>query len=169
MSAWQFSKMLHVADQLGVARFVCMQNHYNVVYRAEEREMMPLCQAEGIAVTPYSPLARGFVAGNRRPDRSGDTLRAKVDEYSKGLFFEASDFAVVDAVSAVAANRGVSNARVALAWLLQQPGVTAAIVGITKLEQLEDLIGATELALEEGELEALGSQYKPHPILVGRR
>jgi aryl-alcohol dehydrogenase-like predicted oxidoreductase len=169
MSAWQFAKMLYVADQLGVERFSCMQNHYNVIYREEEREMMPLCLEEGIAVTPYSPLARGFVAGNRRPVDFGDTRRAKVDEYSKGLFFQPADFAVVEQVTKVAAELEVSNARVALAWLLQQPGVTSTIVGATKLAQLEDAVEAVGLKLEPGQLEALASEYQPHPILVGRR
>ncbi len=169
MMAWQFAKMLYVADQLGAPRFVCMQNHYNVVYREEEREMIPLCVEEGVAVTPYSPLARGFVAGNRTNEGSGDTRRAKVDEFSKRLYFEPYDFAVVEQVTRVAQSRGVSNAQVALAWLMHQPGVVAPIVGATDLNHLEDLVGAIELKLEESELEALGAQYKPHPILVGRR
>lgn len=169
MSAWQFAKMLYVADQLGVERFVCMQNHYNVIYREEEREMIPLCLEEGIAVTPYSPLARGFVAGNRRPKDFGDTRRAKVDEYSKGLFFQPADFAVVEQVSRVARERGVSNSRVALAWLLSQPGVTSTIVGATKPEQLDDTVAALDLKLEPEEMEALASEYQPHPVLVGRR
>ena len=169
MMAWQFAKMLYVADKMGAPRFVSMQNHYNVVYREEEREMMPLCVEEGIAVTPYSPLARGFVAGNRRIEDFGDTLRAKVDEYSKQHYFEPYDFAVVDQVTRVARARGVSNAQVALAWLMHQPGVVAPIVGATRLNHLEDSVGAIELKLDESELEALGGEYKPHPILVGRR
>ena len=169
MMAWQFAKMLYVADQLGAPRFVSMQNHYNVVYREEEREMMPLCVEEGIAVTPYSPLARGFVAGNRTKEGSGDTQRAKVDEFSRRLYFEPYDFAVVDQVTRVAQARGVSNAQVALAWLMHQAGVVAPIVGATNLVHLEDSVGAVDLELEESELEALGAQYKPHPILVGRR
>lgn len=169
MSAWQFAKMLYVADQLGVARFVSMQNHYNVVYREEEREMFPLCVEEGIGVTPYSPMARGFVAGNRRPEDFGDTLRAKVDEYSKGLYFQPSDFAVVDRVTEVANRRGVSNSRVALAWVLGQPGVSSVIVGVTKMEQLEDLVLAPELELDGAEVELLEAEYQPHGVLVGRR
>jgi aryl-alcohol dehydrogenase (NADP+) len=169
MSAWQFAKMLYTADRMGVARFVAMQNHYNVVYREEEREMFPLCVAEGIGVTPYSPMARGFVAGNRRPEGFGDTLRAKVDEYSKGLYFQSSDFAVVDQVTAVARGRGVSNSRVALSWVLGQPGVASVVVGVTKMEQLEDLAHAPELRLEPEEARALEAGYMPHPVLVGRR
>lgn len=169
MSAWQFAKMLYVADRLGMARFISMQNHYNVVYREEEREMFPLCVEEGIGVTPYSPLARGFVAGNRRPGDFGDTVRAKVDEYSKGLYFQASDFRVVDSVTEVAKNRGVSNSRVALAWVLGKEGVASVVVGATKMEQLEDLVPALELHLDESETAALEAEYQPHPVLVGRR
>ena len=169
MSAWQFAKMLYVADQLGVARFVSMQNLYNVVYREEEREMMPLCVEEGIGVIPYSPLARGFAAGNRRKEDFGDTRRAKVDEYSKRMFFKDYDFEVVDRVSAVAKRRGVSNAQIALAWLLHQPAVVAPIIGATKLEHLEDAIGASELKLDDEELAALSEDYVPHPVLMGRR
>jgi 1-deoxyxylulose-5-phosphate synthase len=169
MSAWQFAKMLYVADQLGVARFVSMQNHYNVVYREEEREMFPLCLEEGVGVTPYSPMARGFVAGDRRPDDYGDTLRAKVDEYSKGLYFQPADFRVVDRLTEVARNRGVSNSRVALAWVLAQKGVSSVIVGTTKIEQLEDLVEAPGVVLEKEEMAALESEYEPHPVLVGRR
>ena len=169
MMAWQFAKMLYMAERLGAPRFVSMQNHYNLVYREEEREMMPLCVAENIAVTPYSPLARGFVAGNRTEGGSGDTQRAKVDEFSRRLYFEPDDFAVVGQVTRVAQARGVSNAQVALAWLMHQPGVVAPIVGATNLTHLEDSVRAIELKLEESELETLGSEYKPHPILVGRR
>ena len=169
MSAWQFAKMLYTADQLGVARFVSMQNLYNIVYREEEREMMPLCVEEGTAVIPYSPLARGFVAGNRRREDFGDTRRAKVDEYSKRMFFKDYDFEVVDRVSAVAKSRGVSNAQVALAWLLHQPAVVSPIVGATKLEHLDDAIAASELKLDDEELAALTEGYVPHPVLMGRR
>jgi aryl-alcohol dehydrogenase (NADP+) len=169
MSAWEFAKMLYVADRMGVTRFVSMQNHYNVVYREEEREMFPLCLAEGIGLTPYSPMARGFVAGNRRKEDFGDTVRARVDEYSKGLYFQASDFAVVDRVSEVARARGVSNSRLALAWVLGQEGVSSVIAGVTKPEQLEDLAEAPGLVLEPAERAALEELYQPHPVLVGRR
>ena len=169
MLAWQFAKMLYVADQLGVARFVSMQNLYNIVYREEEREMMPLCVEEGIGVIPYSPLARGFAAGNRRKEDFGDTRRAQVDEYSKRMFFKDYDFDVVDRVTAVAKRRGVSNAQVALAWLLHQPAIVAPIIGATKLEHLEDAIGASELKLDDEELAAVTEGYVPHPVLMGRR
>jgi aryl-alcohol dehydrogenase (NADP+) len=167
--AWQFAKLLYTADRLNVARMILMQNHYNAVYREEEREMMPLCLEEGIAVTPYSPLARGFVVGNRRPEDHGDTLRARVDEYSKGLYFKPADFAVVDRITEVARKRGVSNARVALAWVLAQPGVSSVVIGATKMDQLEDLVQAVDLDLEPGEIQAIEELYEPHKVLVGRQ
>ena len=169
MMAWQFAKLLYTADQLNVARMILMQNHYNIVYREEEREMMPLCVDQGVAVTPYSPLARGFVAGNRRPEDFGDTHRAKVDEYSKGLYFKPEDFAVVDRVTEVAGKRGVSNARVALAWLLHQRGVASVVVGTTKMEQLDDLVEAVNLKLDDDELKSMEEPYEPHKVLVGRQ
>ena len=169
MMAWQFSKLLYTADRLNVARMILMQNHYNVVYREEEREMMPLCVDQGVAVTPYSPLARGFVAGNRRPKDFGDTLRAQADEFSKGLYFKPTDFAVVDRVTEVAKNKGVSNARVALSWVLHQEGVSSVVIGATKMEQLEDLIEAVDLKLDPEEIASLEELYEPHKVLVGRQ
>src|SRR5260370_1877064 len=112
MYAWQFAKMLAVAEARGWSRFVSMQNHYNLVYREEEREMLPLCRAEGIGIIPWSPLARGFVAGNRRKEDLGDTLRAKTDEYAKKLYYQPSDFTVADRLTEVAKKRGVPNAQV---------------------------------------------------------
>ena len=165
MHTYQFTKMLYTARQMGVTRFVSMQNHYNLVYREEEREMMPLCREEGIAVTPWSPLARGFLAGNRRPGDFGDTLRAKTDDYGQKLYFEPSDFKVVERLTEIASKRGMSNARVALAWVLQQPGITSAIVGASKLEQLDDLIASLDVKLEDAELKALAEPYQPHPVL----
>src|SRR5271154_1643709 len=128
MFAWQFQKMLHVSDDLGLARFVTMQNHYNLIYREEEREMNPLCRAEGIGLIPWSPLARGFLAGNRRSEDKGETVRAKSDEFAHGLYYKDDDFQVVEQVTWLAKKRGVSNAEVALAWILHQPEVTAPIV-----------------------------------------
>jgi len=165
MHAYQFAKMLYTARNMGVTRFVSMQNHYNLVYREEEREMIPLCREEGIAVTPWSPLARGFLAGNRRPGDFGDTIRAKTDDYGQKLYFQTSDFKVVERLTEIAKNRGVSNARVALAWLLQQRGMTSAIIGASKLEQLDDLVVALDLKLDDGELKALAEPYQPHPVL----
>ena len=118
MFAWQFAKMLYLADELGLTRFVTMQNHYNLIYREEEREMMPLCREEGIGVIPWSPLARGFLAGNRSKQDFGETVRSKTDEYAHGMYYQPSDFAVADRVGEVARARGVANAQVALAWIL---------------------------------------------------
>jgi aryl-alcohol dehydrogenase-like predicted oxidoreductase len=165
MHAWQFAKMLFTADRLGLHRFVAMQNHYNLVYREEEREMIPLCREEGIGLIPWSPLARGFLAGNRRKEDLGDTVRAKTDKFGQKMYYRDSDFQVVDRVGEVARERGVSNIQVALAWILQQPGVAAPIIGASKLPHLEEAAGALDLRLDEAELEALAEPYEPHPIL----
>ena len=165
MYGWQFAKMLYTADQLGLTRFVTMQNHYNLIYREEEREMIPLCREEGIGIIPWSPLARGFLAGNRRKQDFGDTLRSKTDEYAQKMYYHESDFAVVDRVSEIAQKRGVSNAQVALAWMLQQPGITAPIVGASKMHHLEDAVAALSLKLDADELKALAEPYQPHPVL----
>jgi aryl-alcohol dehydrogenase-like predicted oxidoreductase len=165
MFAYQFAKMLKASDALGLARFVSMQNHYNLVYREEEREVLPLCREEGIGVIPWSPLARGFLAGNRRPQDLGDTVRAKTDDYAKDLYFQPSDFTVVERVTEIAQRRGVPNAQVALAWILQQPGITAPIIGATKMRHLDDAVAALSLKLDDAELKALAAPYQPHPIL----
>ncbi len=165
MYAWQFAKMLYTADAMGLTRFVSMQNHYNLVYREEEREMLPLCREEGIAVIPWSPLARGFLAGNRRSEDKGETLRAKTDEFAHKLYYQDSDFQVVERVSEIAARRGVNNAQIALAWLLHQPGVTSPIVGASKMQHLEDAVAATKIKLDAAEIKALSEPYRPHPVL----
>jgi aryl-alcohol dehydrogenase (NADP+) len=165
MFAWQFARMLCKADQMGLRRFVTMQNHYNIVYREEEREMLPLCRAEGIGVIPWSPLARGFVAGNRRPGLSGDTVRARTDSYSHAMYYQASDFAMVERIAEVARARGISNIQVALAWLLGRPGVTAPIVGASKMPHLEELVAAAGMKLEPAEIQTLDACYQPHPVL----
>ena len=165
MFAWQMAKMLHASDRLGLARFVTMQNHYNLVYREEEREMNPLCLDEGVALIPWSPLARGFLAGNRRKEDRGETSRAKTDDFAHKLYYDDSDFAVVDRVGQVAAKRGVSHAQVALAWLLQQPGVTAPIIGASKPHHLDDALAALQLNLDDAERQTLAEPYRPHPIL----
>jgi len=165
MFAWQFARMLYKADALGAARFVSMQNHYNIVYREEEREMLPLCREEKIAVIPWSPLARGFVMGNRRREDKGDTVRARTDEYAHKLYYQDSDFEVVDRIGEVARRRAISNAQVALAWLLHQPGVTAPIVGASKMEHLEDTVKALDVKLGEEELKALAKPYRCHAVL----
>ncbi len=171
MYAWQFARMLQVSERRGWARFVSMQNHYNLVYREEEREMLPLCRAEGVGILPWSPLARGFLAGNRgRPagaggEKGGETLRARTDEYARSLYYADSDFRVVDRVVEVARERGVTPARVALAWILGQPGVTAPIIGATKVEQLDDAVAALDLTLDDEERRRLEEPYVPHPVL----
>jgi aryl-alcohol dehydrogenase (NADP+) len=166
MFAWQFMKMLMTSDKLGLARFVSMQNYYNLVYREEEREMLPLCRAEGIGVTPFSPLARGFVVGNRRKEDYGETVRAKTDEFSRRQYYSAQDFAIVDRIAEVAKNRGANNAQIALAWVLQQPGITAPIVGASKTYQLDDAIVALSIKLEENELKLLAEHYRPRAIMA---
>jgi aryl-alcohol dehydrogenase-like predicted oxidoreductase len=165
MYAWQFAKALYTADLHGWTRFVSMQNHYNLVYREEEREMLPLCRDQGIGVIPWSPLARGFLAGNRQQRGEGATARAKSDDFAHRLYYEEGDFQVVDRVVELAKNRGVAPAQIALAWLLHQPGVTAPIIGASKLHHLEDAIAAIDLTLEATELAALEQPYRPHPVL----
>jgi len=165
MFAWQFMKMLAASDRSGVARFVTMQNYYNVVYREEEREMLPLCREEGIAVIPFSPLARGFVVGNRRKEDYGETVRAKTDEFSRKQYYRPQDFAVVDRVTAVAKKRGTNNAQIALAWVLHQPAVTAPIIGASKSPHLEDAVAALSIRLDGEELRALAEPYQPRGIL----
>ena len=174
MYAWQFARMLHVAERRGWTRFVAMQNHYNLVYREEEREMLPLCRAEGIGVIPWSPLARGFLAGNRvRPadsegSRGGATLRAQTDEYARDLYYAESDFRVVERLAELARRRGATPAQVALAWMLRQPGVTAPIVGTTQLEHLDTLVAALDITLDDEECRLLEEPYMPHPVLGHR-
>jgi len=166
MYAWQFAKMLYVADKLGLTRFSTMQNYYNVVYREEEREMIPLCRNEGIGLIPFSPLARGFVIGNRRKEDFGDTVRSKSDEFSKAHYFRSEDFTVVDRVTEVAKKSGANNAQVAMAWVLAQPGITAPIVGATKMNHLDDAIAALSLKLDESEIKALNEPYKTRAIMM---
>jgi aryl-alcohol dehydrogenase (NADP+) len=165
MYAWQFAKLLYTADRLGLHRFVSMQNHYNLVYREEEREMNPLCVAEKVGLIPWSPLARGFLTKNRPKGSAGETVRGKSDGFAQSMYKEEADYAVVDAVSAIAAKRGVSNAEVALAWLLAQPAVTAPIVGASKIEHIDTAVKAVELQLSKDELAALAKPYVPHPVL----
>ena len=165
MAAWQFAKLLYVADRHGWTRFVSMQNHYNLVYREEEREMIPLCREEGTGIIPWSPLARGFLAGNRRREDFGDTTRAKTDDFAHELYFADSDFSVADRVTAIAARLGVKPAQVALAWLLSKPDVTSPIVGASKLSHLDEAVGALSLALSSEDLSLLEEPYQPHPVL----
>jgi len=140
-----------------------MQNHYNLVYRDEEREMIPLCRAEGVGVIPYSPLARGFLAGTGSREDWAATLRARTDPYGARDLFRACDFDVVERVVALAGKRGLRPAQVALAWLLDQPGVSAPIVGASRIEQLEDALGSLEIELDAAERAALEDPYQPRP------
>lgn len=165
MYSWQFSKSLYMADLHGWTRFVAMQNHYNLVYREEEREMIPLCRSEGIGVLPWSPLARGFLSGNRSLKEWGDTTRAKSDDFAHKMYFQESDFTVVERVIGLAKTRGVTPSQIALAWLLHQPGVTAPIVGASKMHHLEEDIAALDIELSAKELAALEEPYQPHPVL----
>ncbi len=160
MYAWQFAK----AQSVAATRFVSMQNHYNLVYREEEREMIPQCIDQGVGILPWSPLARGLLAGNRTREGERLTKRAQTDAFGDSLYTPEVDFAVVDAVTEVAEERGVSNAQVALAWLLHKPGVTAPIVGATKLAHLEDAIAAEQLELSADEIARLEAPYVPHAI-----
>jgi 1-deoxyxylulose-5-phosphate synthase len=164
MFAWQFAKAQHVAETHGWTRFVSMQNHYNLVYREEEREMIPQCIDQGVGVIPWSPLARGLLAGTRTRDGERRTTRSNSDAFGDSLYDSPSDFDVVERVAEVAAKRGVPSAQVALAWLLHRAGVTAPIVGATKLSHLEDALAAEELELSEEEMRRLEEPYQPHPV-----
>ena len=173
MWAWQFAKAQQIAKEHNWSRFVSMQNHYNLAYREEEREMIPLCQDQGIGLIPWSPLARGFLAGNRKPEdkdaskNNSATSRAKTDEMALRVFYSEADFDVVNTLSKVAARRGLSNAQVAYAWLLHK-GVTAPIVGASKLHQLDEAVSATTLTLSAEEIAELEKPYRPHPVLGHR-
>jgi 1-deoxyxylulose-5-phosphate synthase len=165
MFAWQFAKAQHVAERNGWTQFVAMQNHYNLIYREEEREMIPLCVDQGVGVIPWSPLARGVLAGNRSRDGEKRTTRSETDEFTDYLCSQPTDFGVVERVAKVAAERGVSSAQVALAWLLIKPGVTAPIIGATKLGHLTDALAAEALELTDDEVKRLEEPYVPHPVL----
>jgi len=165
MFSWQFAKAQYTAESHGWTKFVSMQNHYNLIYREEEREMMPLCIDQGVGVIPWSPLARGVLAGNRT--RSGErlTTRAGTDPFADQLYEQPTDFDVVERAQQVAGARGVPTAQVALAWLLAKPGVSAPIVGSTKLAHLQDALAAEELTLSGDEVASLEKPYVPHPVL----
>jgi aryl-alcohol dehydrogenase (NADP+) len=171
MFAWQLAKALHRADARGWARFVSMQPHYNLLYREEEREMLPLCRDEGLGVIPWSPLARGLLTGTRRPsdlaaDRAeGATARTKSDDYAHRLYYRPGDDEIVSRVVELAHRRGATPAQVSLAWLLRQDGVTAPIVGATQLAHLEEAIESLDLDLDDAEAARLEEPYQPHPVL----
>ncbi|MBL8204636.1 MAG: aldo/keto reductase [Blastocatellia bacterium] len=162
MRAWEFARLLYLQDKLGLTRFVTMQNHYNLIYREEEREMIPLCRAEKVGLIPYSPLARGFVAGNRRKEDYGATLRSQTDDLSHRFYYQPSDFAVVERITSLAQQRGVPNAQIALAWVLAQSGITAPIIGASKMSHLDDALAALDLTLTADELQSLEDVYEPH-------
>jgi aryl-alcohol dehydrogenase (NADP+) len=165
MYAWQFAQALYVADLHGWTRFVSMQNHYNLVYREEEREMIPLCRDQGIGVIPWSPLARGFLAGNRTRDKGGATTRSQSDEFAHDMYYTDADFAVVDRVGTLAERYGVTNAQIALAWLLHKPGVTSPIVGASKMPHLEQAVAALDIALTGEDVAYLEEPYQPHRVM----
>ncbi|TMM19940.1 MAG: aldo/keto reductase [Actinobacteria bacterium] len=165
MFAWQFAKAQHTAERRDWTRFVSMQNHYNLVYREEEREMIPQCIDQGVGVIPWSPLARGVLAGTRSREGEKRTTRSETDPFTDYLYSQPTDFDVVDRVIEVAGERGVPSAQVGLAWLLHRPGVTAPIVGSTKLGHLEDALAAEQLELSDKEMQQLEEPYVPHPVL----
>jgi len=164
MFAWQFSKALYTSDLHGWTRFVSMQNHYNLIYREEEREMLPLCREQGIGVIPWSPLARGFLAGNRNR-QGGETTRAKTDDYAKQMYYQDDDFIVAERLTEVAEDHKLPNMQVALAWILTKPEVTAPIIGASKLSHLEDALAALSVQLAPEEIKRLEEPYRPHRIL----
>jgi aryl-alcohol dehydrogenase-like predicted oxidoreductase len=165
MFAWQFAKAQHTADRSGWTRFASMQDHYNLMYREEEREMIPQCADQGVAVLPYSPLARGMLAGNRTRTGSLQSTRAGSDPLSNSQYRTEADFDVADRLAEVARDRDVPPAQIALAWLLHKPAVTAPIVGATRLGHIEDALAATELTLSTEEIRRLEEPYTPHPVL----
>ncbi|HWF20522.1 MAG TPA: aldo/keto reductase [Acidimicrobiales bacterium] len=165
MYAWQFAKAQHVADQHGWTRFVSMQPHYNLIYREEEREMIPQCIDQGVGVIPWSPLARGVLAGNRTRGGEKRTTRSDTDGFTDYLYNQPTDFDVVERVAEVAAERGLPAAQVALAWLLRKRGVTAPIVGATKPGHLDDALAAEQVTLDDDEISRLEEPYVPHPVL----
>jgi 1-deoxyxylulose-5-phosphate synthase len=165
MHTWQFAKSLYLADLQGWTRFVSMQNHYNLVYREEEREMNPFCLDQGIGLIPWSPLARGFLAGNRTRQKSGQTQRAKSDEYAHQMYFQETDFQVLARATELGERHNVSSAQIALAWMLHKPGISAPIIGASKMGHLEEAISALEIQLSEDEIDYLEELYQPHPVL----
>jgi len=165
MYAWQFAKAQHASERNGWARFVSMQNHYNLVYREEEREMIPLCRDQGVGLIPWSPLARGFLAGNRTREKSGSTVRARTDDFAQQRYYQPDDFAVAERVQEVAREHNRKPTQIALAWLLSRPGMTAPIIGASKMEHLDDAVAALEVKLSGEDIKRLEEPYRPHPIL----
>jgi len=164
MFSWQFEKALCLSDKLKLARFISMQNHYNLCYREEEREMIPLCKEEGIAILPWSPLARGFLSGKYRRGQNPDSARYRSDQLLPSRFFKPEDFDVLERAEELAKEKGVSVSQISLAWLLHK-GVTAPIIGATKVEHIEEAVAATDLKLSSDDLRRLEEPYKLHPVL----
>lgn len=164
MFSWQFAKALYTSDLHGWTRFVSMQNHYNLIYREEEREMIPLCLDQKIAVIPWSPLARGLLTGKRTKDRN-ETLRSRTDAFGKSLYKADTDFEIVNRVTDIAIQKGIPNAQVALAWMLSKPAITAPIIGASKPGHLEDAVAALSVKLTPEEINQLEELYQPHPVL----
>jgi aryl-alcohol dehydrogenase (NADP+) len=165
MYAWQFARMLYTQRMRGWAAFVSMQNHYNLIYREEEREMNPFCVAEGVGLIPWSPLARGFFAGNRRRGRKDATLRETHDDYGHSLYYTDADYDVAEKVADVARRKDVLPIQVGLAWILQKPGVSAPIISVTKKDQLDQLVAGMNVRLTPDEIAELEAPYRLHPII----
>ncbi len=165
MFAWQFAKAQHTAESHGWSRFISMQDHYNLVYREEEREMIPLCLDQGVGLIPWSPMARGFFAKNRVRGGGGETARANSDPFANQLYFREEDFQVADLANEIADTRGVTGSQIALAWMLHKPHINSPIIGATKMDHLEQAIAALDIQLSEDEIKRLEEPYKPHPIL----
>ena len=165
MFTWQFAKALHTSEKHGWTKFISMQNHYNLVYREEEREMIPFCQDQGIGLLPWSPMARGFFAGDRKRGGGGETSRSNNDPFAKGLYFRDEDFTVADCAAEVAKERGVTASQIALAWVLNKPYVHSPIIGATKMDHLDQAIAALDIKLSDDEVKRLEEPYKPHPVL----
>ncbi len=165
MGAWQFAKALFTADRSQCHRFVSMQNHYNLIYREDEREMIPLCLDQGIGLIPWSPLGRGFLTGRVTRESKGTTPRATGDVYADEMYYREDDYSVLDALIEVSKQRGLKPAQVALAWLYTVPGMVAPIVGASRVEQLDELAAAVEIELTPEEIQQLETPYKPHPLL----
>jgi len=165
MFAWQFSKAQHAAAGHGWTRFVTMQNHYNLVYREEEREMIPLCLDQNVGLLPWSPMARGFFAGDRKRGGGGETARAKNDPFADKLYFREEDFTVAERVAKVAKELNVTGPQIALAWVLNKPHITAPIIGATKMDHLEQAFAALDIRLSEDVVKRLEEPYQPHPVL----
>ncbi|MBN2387790.1 MAG: aldo/keto reductase [Anaerolineales bacterium] len=165
MWTWQLARAQQAADAHGWTRFVSMQNHYNLIYREEEREMIPFCIDQGLALIPWSPLARGFFAGNRRQPGEGETIRAQNDPLADNFYFQETDFTIAERVAQAAAQHGISGSQIALAWLLGKPHITAPIIGATRLEHLEQSIAALDIRLDEEVIKSIEEPYRPRPVL----